>query len=219
MAAVVGCRLRRPFSIALLTAVAALFLLVEPAAASVITVTTTDDSTTVDTFCSLREAIENANNNALTHADCLIPGQGGPTVDTIAFDIAGDGPHIISVSPDLPALRDPVTIDGLTEPSVTGGACPLPSGRLAVQIDAAGASFGLLVLIGSSGSTIRGLSITNFPQTGIRFSGSDNSSIRCNYLGVGADGVDDGSNGNGVGSICSAARTTPSAAWVVVTAT
>ncbi len=72
--------------------------------AASLTVTTPNDNTTTDGQCSLREALTNANNNAQTYIDCAA----GNGVDTITFSINGT---ITLVSP-LPAITDPLTIDG-----------------------------------------------------------------------------------------------------------
>ena len=57
-------------------------------------VTITDDSGTG----SLREAIENANASLGN--------------DTVSFNIAGDGPHVIAPASPLPTITDPMIIDG-----------------------------------------------------------------------------------------------------------
>jgi CSLREA domain-containing protein len=77
-------------------------------AASTITVTTNADNTTTDSLCSLREAITNSNNNALTYADCSVAGSGG---DTIVFT---NGITAITLGSSLPSIADPsgTTING-----------------------------------------------------------------------------------------------------------
>lgn len=62
-----------------------------------------DDGTGV---CTLRAAIEEINAAA--------------EADTIAFNIAGAGPHTIQPGSELPAVTRPVTIDGTTEPDYAG---------------------------------------------------------------------------------------------------
>ena len=56
--------------------------------------------------CTLRAAIQES--NALAGAD------------TVAFNIAGAGPHTIQPTSALPSISDPVIIDGTTEPDFTG---------------------------------------------------------------------------------------------------
>jgi parallel beta-helix repeat protein len=56
----------------------------------------------------------------------------------------------------------------------------------------------LLLFSGSSGSTIRGLVIGNFPSAGISV-GSDNNRVNCNHVGVGVNGYSDvGNGGHGI---------------------
>jgi predicted outer membrane repeat protein len=77
---------------------------------SVITVATNADTIALDGLCSLREAIENANNDAQTHSDC-VAGSGN---DVIQFDdILGTA--TITLTSNLPNISDP---DGLT---INGG--------------------------------------------------------------------------------------------------
>ncbi|MBI3164782.1 MAG: hypothetical protein HYZ24_08870 [Chloroflexi bacterium] len=78
-------------------------------AASMITVTTSADNTTTDTFCSLREAITNANDDAMTFADCAVAGSGN---DTIVF---ANGITTVTLGSTLPTITD---LDGLV---INGG--------------------------------------------------------------------------------------------------
>jgi CSLREA domain-containing protein len=110
-----------------------------------ITVDTALDNTTVDGFCSLREAITNANNNAGTYKDCT-PGSGsefiifsnnlGPTItlgsplptisDTAGLTINGGGNITISGNGAyrvfLLGVNVPLTLDGLTVTHGNSGA-------------------------------------------------------------------------------------------------
>lgn len=91
--------------------------------------------------CTLREALTAANASA-GH-------------DVIAFSIAGTGPHTISPASRLPAVSDPVTIDGASQPGFTG--TPL--------IELSGAAAGIHQIglkVTSGGSTIRGLAINRW---------------------------------------------------------
>src|ERR1700752_1315424 len=65
-------------------------------AASTITVNTMDDNTASDTFCSLREALTNANDDAATYGDCIA----GSGDDTIIFA----GNYTITLTGQLPAI-------------------------------------------------------------------------------------------------------------------
>ena len=143
-----------------------------------------NDGTCNATDCSLREAINAAN------------AAGAPGVAGITFAIPGGGAQQIAVigSP-LPAITVPVTIDGTTEPGA-------PAGTMGVTLngDGAGSADGLVLAPGSGGSTVSGLAIRDFNQSGhagIRVQSNGNQVIG-NYLGTGANGITDASNFDGV---------------------
>src|SRR5262249_39505577 len=48
--------------------------------------------------------------------DVMARANAAPGADTIAFNIPGDGVHTIKPASALPAVTDPVTIDGYTQP-------------------------------------------------------------------------------------------------------
>jgi parallel beta-helix repeat protein len=125
---------------------------------------------------SLRAALENANRNV-------------GYADSITFGI-GAGPVVISPSSALPAVTDPVTIDGTTQGGYAG--TPL------VRLDGASAGTGVHGLsVQASATTIRGLAITRFAGAGIRLDGASGSVVEDSYTGT--DGVADlGNGGDGV---------------------
>jgi hypothetical protein len=131
---------------------------------------------------SLRNAI------ALANAS---PNRGGPDVITLA--LPGAGTHTIAPAVALPGLTDPVIIDG-----TAGGACT--GAAPTVEIDGHNtAEHGFF--LAAPGSTIRGLSITNFASSfaGIYVSSSGSgATIECNYIGLAPDGVTVKPNGYGV---------------------
>ena len=133
-----------------------------------------------DGFISLREAIAATNNTAGT--------------DTINFDIAGAGPHTISLVSALPAIIDAVIIDGTTNPDFAG--TPI----IVLDGSGAGIAAGLTLSNTSDGSTIQGLVINQFSLSGILLSsGSDNQTIVGNYIGTDVTGTLDLGNGtNGI---------------------
>ncbi|MEZ4592400.1 MAG: hypothetical protein R3D55_14840 [Chloroflexota bacterium] len=140
--------------------------------------------------CSLRAAIEEL--NAL-----------GPdtTPHRITFNIPGTGPFTITPGSELPAFTVPMIVDGETQP---GASCPTGSvpANLLIVLDGsnagtAGQIDGLTFQPGSEGSTVRGLVIGNFDSAGIRIL-SDSITVRCNHLGIGADGLSSMGNEAGV---------------------
>ena len=74
--------------------------------AASLTVNSLADTIAVDGKCTLREAIQNANNNAATNADCAA----GSGADTITFSVSGT----ITLGSDLPTITDAagLTMDG-----------------------------------------------------------------------------------------------------------
>ena len=110
-------------------------------AASTITVANLTDDTINGNGCSLREAIANANDNALTFPDCVA----GSGSDTITFNSALNGSiHLVS---DLPALSD---TDGL---SISGG-----SAKVAIN---GGSTFHIFNIPVGVSVTIQNLTLAN----------------------------------------------------------
>lgn len=140
--------------------------------AATYTVTTTVDSGPG----SLRQAITDANINS--------------GADTILFNIAPAGVKTITVLTALPALNDPVTIDGTSQPGYAGTPVIELNGGL-------GAFDGLR--INSGHSFVRGLAIYNFAGVGIRIVDGGNNNIIGNYIGTDSGGVTD--RGNTAGGI------------------
>lgn len=68
---------------------------------SIITVNSFDDNTAVNGFCTLREAITNANNNAATYGDCVA---GSETTQLSSPAVLAQPPSHSS-QPCLPLLK------------------------------------------------------------------------------------------------------------------
>ena len=121
---------------------------------------------------SLREAILAANNTA--------NGSGGP--DRIYFDIDGSGVQTIVLNSALPTISDPVIIDGTTDSQFHG--TPV------IELDGENVAMdrGLVLTVGSSGSTIRGLVVNRFGWEGIYVSSNDNTIAGC-YVGTDPTGT------------------------------
>ena len=145
-------------------------------------------STTAGSQCSLRAAIEELNAQGAT---------GSP--QRIEFNISGTGPFVIAPGTSLPDINVPVEIDGVTQP---GASCATASAPADLQIVLDGKYTGsgvngLNLGYGSDGSTLKGLVIGNFALAGIRLT-SNNIVVRCNYLGIGADGLTAMWNSSGI---------------------
>ncbi|MGH3144658.1 MAG: hypothetical protein ACRDTR_02545 [Rubrobacter sp.] len=143
----------------------------------------TCDSDPVDgEQCTLRAAIEEANHTA--------------GADTIEFDIVdGTNPaKTISPASQLPTITDTITIDGYTQSGATPNT--LVEGNdalLNVQLDGLNAGSGADgLVIEAADSTIRGLVIRRFEDTGVQISGgATGNRIEGNYIGTNAEGTDD----------------------------
>lgn len=123
---------------------------------------------------SLRQAILDAN---------LSSNVGGP--DLIAFNIPGVGVQTINVGSSglgaLPAVTDPVILDGTTQPGFAG--------TLVIELNgtSAGANFGLTITAGSS--TVRGLVINRFGGGGLLLQTNGNNVIEGNFIGTNPAGT------------------------------
>ena len=84
---------------------------------AVILVDTAMDVEATDGDCSLREAIDNANDDAATHIDCLAGDSGE---DSIQFDAALAGSTMVLDGSQLPLVRDTLTIAGPVTDNPTG---------------------------------------------------------------------------------------------------
>ena len=134
--------------------------------------------------CTLRAALQEAN-----HA--------GASVANISFNIAGCPNDLCVIEIDtlagqtLPAISDPVVLDGSTQPG-NADVCQAdipdrPAYRIALQ--GTGADLhGLHLVSGSDGSVIRGLNIRHFGR-GIALIGSNDNRIECNAIGTNSSGM------------------------------
>ena len=128
------------------------------------------------TECTLREAISAA--NATTDPD------------TITFSI-GTGVQTIVPSAPLPGVSQPVTIDGTTQPGFAG--------KPIIQLNGIFAGSGAVGLhLYGGGSTVRGLVINRFSQTGITITGPGGNTVAGNYVGTNVAGTIARGNGAGV---------------------
>ncbi len=161
---------------------------------AVITVTGTGDAiNATDGVVTLREAITAANSNKNVSD---VVGVGAYGDNTIAFDIPGSGVHTIAPTSPLPAITNPVTIDGYTQPGSAPNTNPVGqglNGTLLIEIDgenAGNAQFGM-INIQTDDSTVRGLVInrTQGEEIGFNDGGVGNNLIEGNYIGTDATGT------------------------------
>ena len=125
---------------------------------------------------TLRQAITSANAN-------------GASADRVAFNIPGVGPHLISLNSALPAITQPVSIDGTTQPSYAGAPLVFVDGA-----DVLGAP-GLRLEAGAS--EIRGIGLIGFGSgPAIQLWSGGNGVVRGNYIGLTGSGP---ASGNATG--------------------
>ncbi|HEY2413676.1 MAG TPA: hypothetical protein VGI40_15610 [Pirellulaceae bacterium] len=152
------------------------------------TVTNTDDSG----VGSLRQAI--------------ICADATPGLDTITFNIPGSDVQTISPLAALPTITDPVIIDGYTQPGASPNTNAIDdpdplqrglNGTLLIQLSgpAAGTPAMAGLTIAGNNSTVRGLVINGFANSGVMISGGNNNVIAGNYIGTDPTGESAAGNG------------------------
>ena len=151
----------------------------------VVNTTADGDGPCTSDHCTLREAIQAANSLA--------------GADVITFSIPGSGPHTIQLVADLPAIVEPVTIDGSSEPDFAGTPVIEVDGGLVSEPGAYANAF----RISAGPSTIKNLAINDFAGgDGIvvgGFSPIDNVVIQGNFIGTDVTGQTDQGNFIGIG--------------------
>jgi hypothetical protein len=163
------------------------------AIATPFTVNTTADPATPTTAgcdaaeCILREAIEeaNANNNA-------------PMIDTITFNISGNGPHTISPTSELPEITEPLIIDGYSQPGFSPNTLAVGNDAV-LKIELSGTSMPSIpanslvsgLRITAANSTVKGLIISNWDQENGVFleGGATGNKVEGNFIGTDASGI------------------------------
>ncbi|MBA2714581.1 MAG: hypothetical protein H0U55_13625 [Rubrobacteraceae bacterium] len=144
--------------------------------------------------CTFRAAIEQA--DATTGAD------------TINFDIPddptvpGNEVRTIRPAPALPAITEPVAINGYSQPGASPNTKAVGDNAvLKIELDGANAGAGAngLSLIGARDSMVRGLVLTGFPENGIFLNnGTTGTEIEGNFIGTDATGAMAQRNNTGV---------------------
>ncbi len=151
---------------------------------------TADNETGGDTFCTLREAINNANSGSDSSGGDCAAGTAG--ADTIEFAISGGNVETISLLSLLPGITEPVTINANTQ-------CGAPP---CIELDGSSVTDpapddGDAFAISGGSSVIRGFSITGFPDDGIETEGLNGGNFfEGNYIGLQPDGTTADGNQN-----------------------
>lgn len=165
----------RPWTLPLLFCVLAVWVAAAPRAGAgtpPIVVTTTADSGRG----TLREAIIIANQQA--------------GFDTIAFDIKRPGAQTISPTTSLPAIIDPVLIDGYTQPGSRPNTLSNGSNAvLMIEVEGslAGPASGLDIAAGNSG--VRGLVLNRWQNAAVSIRTTGGNVIEGNFIGTDVTGT------------------------------
>ena len=186
-----------------------------------IVVNSTADDTDDDGECTLREAINTANDNTasgVTAGEC-VAGDAGH--DTITFNISGsrdftnngeDG-YIIKPQSALPQITEQLTINGYSQPGAQANTAPAPNplnGILLIELDGsdltAGSGDGFSFVTGSNNSAVRGLIVGGFDENDAFKIGVDNIQIQGNYIGVDHTGMTANPNEVGINGTSSTPR-------------
>jgi CSLREA domain-containing protein len=158
----------------------------EVALINVFSVTNTNDSGAG----SLRQAILDAN---------AMPNSANRP-DEIHFSIRSEGVQTITPASALPAITDPVVIDGYTQPGASSNTLATgDNANILIELSGDGCDgvCARALLISSGGSTIRGLAIHGDFNDGIEVNGSG-STIAGDFIGLKADGTPDGVLASGI---------------------
>lgn len=141
----------------------------------------------------------------------ILDANANPGLDTIAFDLPGSGPYVISPASALPSITDPVILDGTTQPGYRGTPIIEVSGASATA-SAAG-----LLRVQAGGSTVRGLVLRHYNGTGLALFALGTNVVEGCYLGTDVSGTVaapnsrlgiwiSGSSGNRIGGPSAAQR-------------
>jgi hypothetical protein len=129
--------------------------------------------------CTLRAAVQEA--NATTNE----------TADVIEFDISGSPPHVIRPDSSLPAIVDPVVLDGTSEPDYDGTPVVELNGENAGPADG-------LRVDAEGGVRAHGLAVVNFDTAFLLVDDIDGNVIQGCYVGVRTDGETAAGNDRGI---------------------
>lgn len=183
---------------------------------AILTVNGTGDAVAPDGELTLREAILVANGSlaidslSTIERDLVVgtPSHGlTANRDEIRFSIPGTGVHTITPLVSLPAILDPVSIDGYTQPGASPNTLAVGDNAVllielngaVMALNGSNAQVGQRVGlgIGGAGSLVRGLVINRFEEAGLKIDTSWNR-IEGNFIGTDPTGEIARPNGDGI---------------------
>lgn len=149
---------------------------------------------TVTAFVPPSVAVTNTNDSgAGSLRQAIITANADTTPNTITFNIPGAGVKTIAPASALPAITQPVIIDGLSQPNATCG-----SPVVELNGTSAGASIDGLNISGGN-STVQGIVINRFGGDGIEFNTNGTNTVKCLRIGTSQSGLAAFANGaNGI---------------------
>ncbi|HTY41409.1 MAG TPA: S-layer homology domain-containing protein [Thermoanaerobaculia bacterium] len=119
-------------------------------------------------------------------AQAILDANANPGADVIQFDIPGSGVQTILLSGPLPAVTDPLLIDGYSQPGSQPNTDPVADNAV-LQIEILGSGGdGLTILAGSS--IVQGLILNGFDNA-LTLSDSGGDLVQGNFIGTDAAGA------------------------------
>ena len=145
----------------------------------------------------------------------IIDSNATPGANTINFNIPGAGVQVIQPFSALPAITNPVVIDGSTQPgSVLNTAAQSDNAKPMIELDGefiSSPTQSVGLQIKADNSTVRGLAIDNFGALGLLLAGA-NEHLEGSFVGIDPTGKVAQPNGLGVAVLGSAVVGGPTAA-------
>jgi hypothetical protein len=133
-------------------------------------------------------ATSTADSGPGTLRQALLDANALPDTNIIEFGFPGDRPHEIQLLSPLPAITEPVTINGWSQPGYSG--TPI------IEIHGVPGATGLVITAGNS--TVRGLVLNGF-ATGIHIEQGGGNVIEGNFIGTDSTGTTAvGNTGDGI---------------------
>ena len=142
------------------------------------------DSEEPEDQCTLRAAIELANDRGGARITFDIPGEGVPRIRVTEYTEIDGSPF----NQGLPTFDSQITLDGTTQP---GGWVELAGEGFPRAHSSSPVADGIRIGSGGSGSTVRGLVINRFIGSGIHLlPGADGCTIEGNRIGTDVSGIE-----------------------------
>jgi hypothetical protein len=136
-----------------------------------------------------------------TLRQALLDANAAPGSNAVSFAFTGSTPFVIHLLSPLPAIADPLLIDGWSQLEFRGQPVIELDGSNAVASGAPAGGLGFVAAgldVVAGGSEVRGLSLNGF-QVGLRVGGPGGNIIQGNFIGTDPDGASSTGNiGDGV---------------------